>query len=56
MIELYASYDMKPKHQWALLKHRAVNFFKDLNSYIDFRLARYIVWRETRRSKKGEQR
>lgn len=42
--------------QRALRKSRAANFFKDLDSFIDYCLARYIVWRETRRSNKGEQR
>lgn len=38
---------------YGLFKRRLTNLFKDLNHYIDFSLARYIVWRETRRRRKA---
>lgn len=39
--------------RWRSFELKAVIFFKDLDCFIDFCLARYIVWRETRRERKG---
>jgi hypothetical protein len=38
---------------WSLFERRLVIFFKDFDHYIDFCIARYIVWRETRRDGRG---
>ena len=40
--------------RWGLLKRSLLIFFKDLDRFIDFLLALYIVRRETRRDKKGD--
>ena len=31
--------------KWDLLKRRAVSFFKDFSYYIDFCMARFLIWR-----------
>jgi hypothetical protein len=35
-----------------VLKRRAIIFFKDLPHYIDFLIARFLVWRELRSERK----
>ena len=37
--------------RWTLWERRLGILFRDLNRLIDFWLARYIVWRETRRDR-----
>jgi hypothetical protein len=38
------------------LNHRAEVFFKDLDRYVDFCIARFLVWRELRRERKRKKR
>lgn len=38
--------------KWALLKRNIVSLLKDIDTFVDFCLARYIVWRETRGGRK----
>lgn len=42
--------------KWPWLKSRAANFSKDLAHYMDFCLARLMVWRELRRQRKAGRR
>ena len=45
-----------PASRWSLLKRRLVSFFQDLERFMDFRLAFYIVRRESRRDREGRRR
>lgn len=42
--------------RWSPLKRRLVSFLKDLDGFIDFGFARYIVRREARRDREGGRR
>jgi hypothetical protein len=51
MIEIYAVLGTKPEHpkpsRLTYIKRKLVNFVRDVDLFIDYCLARYIVWRKT---------
>ena len=49
MNELYARYGTKPERPGG---NRIASFFKDFDHYIDFAIARFLVWRKLRHERK----
>ncbi|HEY7912524.1 MAG TPA: hypothetical protein VIG62_11490 [Blastocatellia bacterium] len=61
MAKSYDHLDMKPplagRATWLdSLNHKAEIFFNDLDHYVDFCIARFLVWRELRRERKRNKR